>query len=217
MHYLLSLQRILAARSKNVVFLQNILLLLSPFSLSLPVCLDLWKHFSQSRDFFIPVSLSLSLALVFTLCPFHFYLFYFSPPPSLSPTHSHALFCSVSGLWCFSYTRNITLTLSLCLPRTCPDTRVHFHSLSTHPTPLACGSLPVRHPSTSVSLSPPLTSLASLWSHQSPSQSPCHSSQLLSSHREKERNVFTPCWSTVISPPVWNDSLVTHSLIGNSL
>lgn len=197
MHYLPSLQCILAAWSKSVVFLQNI-----PLLFSLCACLDLYENTSLSPKTFSSRFPSLCLSL---------WCSHFALSISISfipPTHSHALFCSVSSLWCSSYTRNITLTLPLCLSH--PDT--HMHSLS-------CGVVPYQRsiPSTSVSLSPPLTSLASLWSHQSPSQSPCHSSQLLSSHREKERNVFTPCRSTVISPPVWNDSLVTHSFIGNSL
>ena len=121
MHYFASLQCILAARSKSVVFSAKHPFTFLRLPVSVSLCLDLWKHFSHSQHFFIPVSLSLWCS--------HFALSYFYSPP---PSHSHALFCSLSALWCFSYTRNITLTFSLCLPH--PDTHVHSTSLSTSPS-----------------------------------------------------------------------------------
>lgn len=157
----------------------------------------------QSQDFSIPGSSLLSALSYFSP------LLLSSPPSSIHPLPCPLLF-SFSSLMFLVNSQHQTNFLSLSL------SPWHTCALCFFlPPPF----LPVKHPSTSVSQSPPLTSLASLWSHQSPSQSSCHSSQLLSSQREtgEERNVFRPCRSAVISPPVWNDSLVTHSFIGNSL
>lgn len=124
-------------------------------------------------------------------------------PFTLSPSHYHAFFCFISGLWCSSNTKKITLTFSLCFPHAVPDTRVHSQPL-----------LPEKHPSTTPSLCPLLSHPSSLFEVI---RALCLSSQLLSSLTEKERNVFRLCWSTVICPPVWSDSLVTHSFIGSFL
>lgn len=184
---------ILAGWSKSKVFLQNILSLFSP---PLSVCLCFSPSRSLSRHvktFLSPKtfssqfpSLPASHSGVHTLPCLCLSLLF----PSL-PSLSHVLFCSDPGLWCFSCTGNITLTFCLCLSRTHPDTCALTLTLPSSLPPVF-GPTPLKHPSTSVSLSPPLTSLASLWSHHSPSQSLCHSSKLLSSNREKERNVFRP-------------------------
>lgn len=173
MHYLLSLQCILAAWSKNVFFFFRRIILFSVF-VSVSLCLDLWKCYSQSQDFFIPVSLSLWCS--------HFYplLFLCSSPLSLAlPSHSHALFCSVSGLWCFSHTRHITVTFSLCLSH--PYTHVHF---TLFPPPFLASEAP----STSVSLSPPLSSFAfPLKSSEPESELMPLQSAFILTQREKER------------------------------
>lgn len=137
MHYLSSLQCILAAQSKNIVFLQNTL---SLFCLSL--CLSLFLFVSRlvkkrklyrspktfSSQFFLHC---LSCALVFVLCPLHLCFFYISPSSVTLPSHAHGLFCSLSGLWCFPYT-NFSRFVSPW--HTCA---VSFYALPSLPPPPA--------------------------------------------------------------------------------
>ncbi len=121
---------------------------------------------------------SFPLALVFTLLPSPGSILLCTPSLAL-PSHSHALFCSVSGLWCFSYTRHITVTFSLCLSH--PYTHVRFTLFP--PLFLTSGA-----PSTSVSLSPPLSSFVfPLKSSEPESELMPLQSAFILTQREKER------------------------------
>lgn len=113
-------------------------------SLSRCPCLDLWKHISQSSDFFIPVSLSLSCSLS---------ALSHSPPPPRAALPLSALFLfSFSALMFLIHSQYHTnfLPLSLSPRRTCA-----LGSLCTPPFPYQrkhpsnpCLSVPLlSHPS----------------------------------------------------------------------
>lgn len=182
----------LAAWSKRVVFCFT-----PPHSSSLCGFLALSRLPPRPQPSFMYY---LPPALVFTLCPHHCPSFYL---PILSSSHSLLFSFCLSCLHTQYQTNFVCLTCAL-LP--CVHSAV-------------CGSLTLKHPSSVIQPVPlsyiPLLPLKS----SEPRQGPCHSTRLLSLHtpEKKTRNVFRARWSTVISPPVWNDSLLTDSFIGNSL
>lgn len=161
------------------------------------------EDISQSPIFFIPVSITVCLSL---WCS-HYDLSLLSLSSRSSPTHSPLpLSCTVlfsfRSLMFLKYSQDHTYFLSLCLSR-----------WPWHTCALSTTSCQRRfHPP--LSFCPLLAHLPRFFEVI---RALCHSSQLLSSHRAKYRNVFSPCWSLVISPPVLNESVVTHSFIGNSL
>lgn len=115
----------------------------------------LHSSFSSSPQIVMPF-LSVFIPVFITVC-LHSGVHTLPSPSFIPHSLSHtfmACFCSVSGLWCFSNAHKITLTFPLSV----------FTLSQTH----MCTLTPPSSQKASIRPSPPLTSLASLWSHQSP-------------------------------------------------